>query len=239
MHWSFLLSQCTGLLTQSEHWSHVGRSFGSAAGLLPGPRSTSAPITEISLSKPESRPHYPNMPHYQRRLPHWDIVDARLFITFRLHGSLPPCRIFPPELTGGRAFVAMDKLLDHPAAGPMFLRIPEIAAIVVKAIQDGDHRFHRYDLHAFVVMPNHAHLLVTSKTLAANWLRSLKGFTGHEASGMLSLNGAPFWQEESYDHLIRNDREFAGVQRYIENNPVKAGLARTPEEYPWSSAFQR
>ena len=178
------------------------------------------------------------MPHYQRRLPHWDIVGTRLFVTFRLHGSLPPNRVFPPELTAGRVFVAMDKLLDHPASGPTFLNIPKIAAMVVAAIRDGDQRFHRYELHAFVVMPNHVHLLVTSKTPAAHWLRSLKGFTGHEASGTLTLNGTPFWQDESYDHLIRNDRELASVHRYIETNPVKAGLANKPEEFPWSSAFQ-
>ncbi len=132
----------------------------------------------------------------------------------------------------------MDKLLDQPASGPLFLRIPEIAAMVMTAIQDGDRRFHRYELHAFVVMPNHVHLLVTSKTPAAHWLRSLKGFTGHEASGMLLLNGIPFWQDESYDRLIRNDREFAGARRYIEGNPVKAGLVGKPEEYRWSSACQ-
>ena len=90
-------------------------------------------------------------------------------------------------------------------------------------------------LHAFVVMPNHVHMLVESSTIASRWLGALKGFTGHCANGLLGLHGR-FWQEESYDHLVRNDDEFDRVRRYIENNPVVAGLATTPEEYPWSSA---
>ena len=48
--------------------------------------------------------------------------------------------------------------------------------------------------------------------------------------------GKPFWQDESYDHLIRNDEEFRRTQRYIENNPVRACLLCKPEDYVWSSA---
>jgi putative transposase len=84
-------------------------------------------------------------------------------------------------------------------------------------------------------MPNHVHMLVESSTVASQWLRALKGFTGYSANGLLGLHGK-FWQEESYDHLVRNDDEFDRIRRYIENNPVVAGLAREPEEYPWSSA---
>jgi REP element-mobilizing transposase RayT len=174
---------------------------------------------------------------YERRLPHWDVIGARIFVTFRLHGSLPASRIFPPgNLAGGRAFVAMDRLLDHPRTGPVYLKQPEIAEMVVGALIDGDKRFHRYDLHSFVIMPNHVHLLVTSRVELATWLRSLKGFTGHEALRMLNRRGASFWQDESYDHLVRNDDELFRVRRYIEWNPVKAGLVGLPEDFPWSSA---
>ncbi len=87
-------------------------------------------------------------------------------------------------------------------------------------------------------MPNHVHLLVTSKTPLPTWLRSLKGFTGHRALEMLGIRG-PFWQGESYDHLVRNDEEFSRIRRYIEWNPVKAGLVSLPEEFRWSSAGQK
>jgi REP element-mobilizing transposase RayT len=174
---------------------------------------------------------------YDRRLPHWDVVGKAMFVTFRLHGSLPANRRFPnARITSGEAFVAMDRILDHARCGPFFLRQPEIASMVVRALFDCEHRFKRYELYAFVVMPNHVHLLVTPRVRARIWLRSLKGFTGHEAIRLLGLKNVPFWQDESYDHLVRNDEECARIRRYIEWNPVKAGLAGSPEEFPWSSA---
>ena len=53
---------------------------------------------------------------------------------------------------------------------------------------------------------------------------------------MLHLTGKAFWQDESYDHLVRDDEEFQRIVRYIEWNPVKAGFVTCPEEFPWSSA---
>jgi putative transposase len=175
------------------------------------------------------------MRYYERRLPHFDVVGQPLFVTFRLHGSLPANRVFPPEvLRSGKAFVEMDGMLDQAQAGPRNLSIPEIAAIVVEAIRDGDRRFGRYELHSYVVMPNHVHLLVTPSVPSSKWLRSLKGFTAHEANLILGRTGNPFWQSESYDHLVRSS-EFDRIRRYIENNPVKAGLVAAPEDFLWSS----
>jgi hypothetical protein len=45
-----------------------------------------------------------------------------------------------------------------------------------------------------------------------------------------------FWQNESYDHVVRNEEEFRRIQRYIELNPVRAGLVESAEEFRWSSA---
>jgi putative DNA methylase len=129
----------------------------------------------------------------------------------------------------------MDRLLDQALIGPVFLRQHEIAQIVVDAILDGQDRFHRYELHAFVVMPNHVHLLVTPLFIARQWLGPLKGFTGHQANRVLSRH-APFWQQESYDHLVRDQEQFRRIRNYIENNPVKAGLVQSAELFPWSSA---
>jgi len=160
-----------------------------------------------------------------------------MFVTFRLHGSLPSGRAFPPaRLTSGQAFVALDRLLDQATSGPLYLRQPEHARLVVQALRDGQSRFQRYELHAYVVMPSHVHALVTPKVASREWLGPLKGFTGHEANLILGLHGQPFWQHESYDHLVRNGQEFARIQNYIEWNPVKAGLALSAEQYPWSSA---
>jgi REP element-mobilizing transposase RayT len=134
------------------------------------------------------------------------------------------------------AFVAMDRLLDRASTGPMSLSQPALARVVVQALHDVEVRFHRYSLHAFVVMPNHVHLLLTPGVAAREWLGPLKGYTAHQANGILGQRGVPYWQDESYDHLVRDQREFERVRRYIEWNPVAAGLAGSAEEFPWSSA---
>jgi hypothetical protein len=178
------------------------------------------------------------MRHYERRLPHWDVIDQPLFVTFRLHGSLPASRVFPPAglASAGKAFVAVDRLLDVSTTGPLSLRRPEIAEMVVAALWHGERALHRYQLHSFVVMPNHVHLLATPHVLAAQWLGPLKGFTAHQANLLLGTRG-PFWQEESFDRLVRSGAEFDRIRAYIEQNPVKAGLALTPEQFMWSSAY--
>jgi len=85
-------------------------------------------------------------------------------------------------------------------------------------------------------MPNHVHLLVTPQVAATRWLGPLKGFVAHEANRILGRSGQPFWQDESYDHLVRSDAEFERIREYIESNPVKAGLVAAAESWQWSSA---
>ena len=133
----------------------------------------------------------------------------------------------------------MDRLLDRGAGGPVHLRRREIAELMIEALQDGQDKFHRYQLHAFVIMPNHVHLLVTPKVMASRWLAPLKGFTAHRANELPGCHGQAFWQDESYDHLVRSPAEFDRIREYIEQNPVKAGLVVEAQEYPWSSATGR
>ena len=85
-------------------------------------------------------------------------------------------------------------------------------------------------------MPNHVHLLMTPLLAVSKVMQSLKRFTAREGNRIRGVGGRPFWQDESYDRLVRNDTEFARITHYIETNPVKAGLAATPEEFRWSSA---
>ena len=174
------------------------------------------------------------MPSHGRHLPHWDALGQPQFVTFRLHGSLPQRR--EHVAASGEAFLVMDRLLDKGATGPLHLKHPPIAELVVEALIDSDLRFQRCKLHGFVVMPNHVHLLATQLVPFAEWLGPLKGFTAKRANQALGLSGNAFWQNESYDHLVRNDDEFRRIQRYVELNPVKAGFAGKPEEFRWSSA---
>jgi putative DNA methylase len=169
----------------------------------------------------------------RRHLPHRYAVGKPIFLTWRLHGTLPVGRSFPEKLTSGQAFVAMDQLLDHATVGHRFLSRPEIASIVTEAILSRDGG--PYTLHAWVAMPNHVHLLITPLTEVSKVMQSLKRFTARECNKVIGRIGQPFWQDESYDRLVRDTSEFARIARYIEMNPVKAGLVTAPEKFLWSS----
>src|SRR5438128_303744 len=79
-------------------------------------------------------------------------------------------------------------------------------------------------------------VLVLPRVSPSRFLQTLKGYTAREANRLLGRTGQPFWQAESYDHAVRDDRESDRIKGYIENNPVKAGLVANAEDYLWSSA---
>jgi REP element-mobilizing transposase RayT len=107
--------------------------------------------------------------------------------------------------------------------------------MVVDSINFNASKLGHFELHAYVVMPNHVHLLVTPAVALPRLTRSLKGITSKRANAILSLTGAPFWQDESYDHSVRRG-QFEKIRGYIEENPVRAGLVRDAGEFLWSSA---
>ena len=176
------------------------------------------------------------MVFYRRRLPHLHVIGQPVFLTWRLYGSLPNSRKFPEQITAGQAFLAMDRLLDRATTGPSFLSIPQIANLVAQSIRYRESNLQHYHLHSWVVTPNHVHVLITPLVPISKLMHSLKKFTATEANRILRRTGTPFWQDESYDRLVRNHQEFDRIVRYIEMNPVTPGLASTPEEFPWSSA---
>ena len=173
---------------------------------------------------------------HTRHLPHYHAIGRPIFLTWRLHGSLPPGRSFPAGTTSGEAFLAMDRLLDNARTGPLYLRQPEIANMVVAAIRYQEHALRHYRLHTYVVMANHVHLLITPHVEVSKLMHSLKLFTAREGNRMLNRTGQTFWQDESYDRLVRDDVEFGRITRYVEMNPVKVGLVKSPEEFFWSGA---
>jgi len=129
----------------------------------------------------------------------------------------------------------MDRLLDNPRSGPLYLKQVRIAQIVVDAIDYGERELGRYATHEFVVMANHVHLLLTPLVPLPEITRSLKGITARRANGILGRTGTPFWEVESYDRLVRNRDEFERIRHYVLQNPVRAGVVSEPEEFPWSS----
>jgi REP element-mobilizing transposase RayT len=131
----------------------------------------------------------------------------------------------------------VDKYLDV-GHGDCWLAQPTIADLAAGAM-----RFHsgtRFDLHAWVVMPNHVHAVVHPR---GEWalsviLKSWKWFVAREANKILKRTGATFWQSESYDHVIKDDEDLCRCCHYTTMNPVNAGLCEHPEDWRWSSAYR-
>jgi putative transposase len=177
------------------------------------------------------------MPEYRRRLPHFHPNDAYLFLTWRQWGSSLPAKADSTTYpTSGHAFVAHDRVLDRRASGPRWLKDPRIADAVSHAILIGNCERRFYRLLAWVVMPNHVHLLILPLVPIAVLMRWLKGSTARTANRILGRTGLPFWQDESYDHYLRSSSQIERTIAYIEGNPVSAGLVCSAEHWPWSSA---
>jgi putative transposase len=175
---------------------------------------------------------------YRRHLPHWQKVDKALFITWRLSGSLPQKTVAASrrEANLGKKFLILDRELDRARFGPTWLRDVRLAKIVEDSLNHGAEKLQLYRLSAYAVMSNHVHILIWPNRLLWRITKSIKGYTARECNKVLKLTGRTFWQEESFDHVVRNEDEFYRIKAYIERNPVKAGLCNTPEEWPWSSA---
>ena len=180
------------------------------------------------------------MAYYRRNLPHWLPEGMTLFITWRLYGSLPRASTahtnIPETISADEQFKQADQILDRAESGPLWLKNRQVAACVVSTLRRGSTELHHYVLHAFVVMANHVHVLLTPRIEARGFMKSLKGVTARECNRVLRRTGKPFWQDESFDHWVRSEIEFDQIREYIEHNPVTAGLVERPEDWPWSSA---
>ncbi len=179
--------------------------------------------------------------HENGYLPHRDEPGLVQFVTFRLADA------FPEELRAEwevllsieddrkRRF-ALEAYLDR-GRGNCHLRHHDIA----KLVEDSLLCFAsvRYDLRAWVVMPNHVHLLfqvldVPMWKLVGSW----KGYTTREANKLLRRKGK-FWQDGYWDTYMRDGDHEACARRYIETNPVKAGLTHAARDWRWGSARRR
>ena len=129
----------------------------------------------------------------------------------------------------------MDTALDNSDFGPHWLREPRVAAAVVDGILYGCSILHLFALHAFVVMPNHVHISITPHSPIRRITNGPKGSTARQANRILRRTARPFWQDESYDHWVRDEHEFNRICSYIEWNPVFAALVARPQDWPWSS----
>jgi putative transposase len=111
-----------------------------------------------------------------------------------------------------------------------------LANIVVEQIAScRDRGF--YELHAFVLMPDHLHVLMTPKddTTIEKAVQMIKGGSAHRIGAERS-QALPIWHRGFHDRWIRDAEQFFNAKSYIEMNPVKAKLVEAAEQYAWSSA---
>ena len=199
--------------------------------------------------------------HFRGQLPHLKRQGATYFVTFRLADSLPAAEVLrlkherdslltealdhrrPLSWREEQLVVAwysdrVEKLLDA-GPGACWLNRHDIAELVAGAVKFFEGQ--RYDLPAWVVMPNHVHAVVQPRSgqRLSEILHSWKSYTATQANRLLGRSRERFWQKESFDHWIRDEAECHHWTTYVENNPVKAGLCAGPEDWHWSSAGER
>jgi REP element-mobilizing transposase RayT len=175
--------------------------------------------------------------YWRRDLPHFVPDGGTVFVTWRLAGTLPPPKTGQPisDLTAGAAFAEADRALDRSQSGPLWLQDNRVAAVVASALIYGQCAKRWYDLHAWVVMPNHVHVVIQPHGHLSDTMRWLKAATANRANRILNRRG-DFWQREYYDRWVRSGDELRSIVRYVEWNPVTAGFVPLPEKWLWSSA---
>lgn len=180
---------------------------------------------------------------YRGRLPHLTQAGAIYFVTFRLADSVPlevarrwhddksvwlehnpPPWSLETEREFHRRFtMRMERWLDA-GHGACVLRQSDIRAEIVTSLLHDDGR--QYDLGDFVVMPNHVHVLIQPSVAMpiAKLLGPIKGASARRINERLGLRGA-LWMDESFDHIVRGMDSMRKFQRYMADNPAKAGLS--------------
>ena len=186
----------------------------------------------------------PNVPLdiHERNMPHWQQDGATYFVTFRLADSIPKKKLQQWQQerdlwlkTHQEPYSDIEKNEYHQlfsekiqdwldaGSGSCLLKNTDHAKITADALLhfDGD----RYHLGEWVVMPNHVHALVSPhKDHSLNdILQSWKSFSAHEINKREKCTGQ-LWQHESYDHIVRSPEQLRHFERYIHNNPAKAGI---------------
>ena len=186
------------------------------------------------------------------RLPHWEVVDGRYFVTIHLAGAIPGAgqrriREITAELgrlstnsLGQRLriqrsiFREMERWLDR-AVRNAHLNNRDVAQHVADAIRFR-HEERIWNVFEWVVMPNHVHLffeLVNGRL--KNVMEGFKRWTAHKAFEIITTDTETFWQREWFDHWSRSDDEDDRIIAYIQKNPVKAGLVTDYHDWPFGS----
>jgi REP element-mobilizing transposase RayT len=179
------------------------------------------------------------MTYYVRNLPHWLPAGRAIFITWRLAGTLPRsllAKLKNSNEPANRKFASVDMVLDAASCGARWLARSDVAEAVQVCILKGAEELKLFDLFSYVIMPNHVHVLLEPKAPVERITRGIKGRSAYLVNRIMGPEHRRFWQDESFDHWVRTAAEGEKICRYVENNPVKAGLVKAPGDWRWSSA---
>jgi REP element-mobilizing transposase RayT len=176
--------------------------------------------------------------HRRGYLPHFDQGAVVQAITFRLADSLP--REFYESLASRTPTVRSQGFETHmdQGRGACILADPDYAKIVQGVLNHFDGE--RYRLLAWVIMPNHVHSVVEQIPghRLGDVVRSWKNYSARRINALSNKSGA-VWAPDYFDRFIRNEDHLANAIRYVEDNPVKAGLVSNPAEWIFSFCAAR
>lgn len=179
--------------------------------------------------------------HQRGYLPHFDAPNVTQMVTFMLADSFPVTRRieWEPILREPDDSVKRRKLeawLDR-GHGECWLRRADVAETVERVLLETDGKdFH---LQAWVLMPNHVHLVVAVwNTPLSRLVGKWKGKSSRLGNLVLGRTG-PFWQPDYFDTRIRDAEHLRKAIHYTEHNPAKAALVRDPRDWKWGSARRR
>jgi REP element-mobilizing transposase RayT len=175
--------------------------------------------------------------HSRGYLPHFDQPGLVQGITYRLWDALPAHvldKLIAESDDETEKRAQLEEYLNA-GYGACYLSHPHIAQTVQDNFLHFDGR--RYRLIAWVVMPNHVHVMIEQFEghPLDKIIHSWKSYTATEANNHLKRRGQ-FWYPDYYDRYIRDERHFANAVNYIHNNPVKIGLVERAEDWEFSSA---
>ncbi len=137
------------------------------------------------------------------------------------------------SLTGHTYFVT-----SNTANIGVYLAEPKCAEIVMSSLQWLRERG-RIELHAYAVMPDHLHLVLTlgEQVTLAQIMQALKGYTAQRINELAGRKGR-VWEKGYYEHGIRDQEDMRRRVKYTVENPERAGLVEQYEEWPYSSAHE-
>jgi putative transposase len=112
------------------------------------------------------------------------------------------------------------------------LREAAVASLVLEQLRRTS-RSAAFAVLAHCLMPDHVHLLVEGTSATADVRRFIKRLKQSSGQAYSHRAKQPLWQEGYHDRVLRSSDDARAIARYIIWNPVRAGLARAPSEYPY------